>query len=72
MDSMKAILRCAIIDMALDLIGQKTDKYSQQEGRCCEDCPVIKELRNDLHLAQLQERGEIVDELKLKYGISPV
>ena len=36
-----ALARGVVLRMALDIIGEKTEKYSKTEGKLCQDCPLL-------------------------------
>jgi hypothetical protein len=67
---MKAAVRGAVLDMALDLIGQKAEKYHTIEGRLCQDCPLLAELVRELRLARCQDKEEEIEKMIEHYGLS--
>ena len=65
----EAAMRSAILAMALDIIGEKTEKYASLEGRPCKDCPVLAEIAKDLRAAMIQDTELITDEMRVFYGV---
>lgn len=64
-----ALARGVVLRMALDIIGEQTEKYSKTEGRLCQDCPLVAEIVRELRMAILQDDEEAIEEMRLHYGV---
>lgn len=64
-----ALARGVVLRMALDIIGEKTEKYNKTEDKLCQDCPLIAEIVRELRLAMLQDDEETIEEMRLHYGV---
>ena len=67
MMKVEAALRGAILGWVLDVIDEETTKARQQEGKMCQDCPILARITRRIRLAIQQETGELIDSVSERY-----
>ncbi len=56
MSGPSSAIRGVIIDLAVDIIGEKVQKYQKCGMKCAVECPMIIEILKDLETARTQDR----------------
>ncbi|MHA1960476.1 MAG: hypothetical protein ACW99U_09605 [Candidatus Thorarchaeota archaeon] len=64
-----AAIRGVIIDLALDVMGEKVQKYKKCGLKCAVECPLILEIRKDLDTARTQDRETLTEDARDLYGL---
>ena len=58
-----------MLNLVMDLIGEKAEQVSSCTGKQCMDCPVLAGLVQELRKALLLESEEITETMRERYGL---